>query len=205
MSIEVEKRRRGYIMRKIVISLLAVLTLVGCSVKEDVVKEPEKEQESLNGPDGNYKSTDVKGFQVEGDIIKIDYTFDSTKGITFASFAFQNGIAIPFSHTKDGEYRLSNNLVLPEENNSLSIYIKANSFKKGDEVKFGVGFLNNPDYLPEIEEYTRYNPLKQSISITAKAFVAEEDFISNVAAPKILKEVTWEKVSGDIASVLTIV
>ena len=62
--------------------------------------------------------------------------------------------------------------------------MNARSFKKGDTVNFGYGVVVNPDYFPEIIEFTRFDIMKSNVSAICRDFNVDKDFIGNQSDKK---------------------
>ena len=189
-------------MKKIFIMvflLFCTLTflLFGCAPQPSSTpdsQEPTIEDIISDSPDAEDVSygmgIGVSNMYVYDDYVKLDYSFEPfPKGKEWAILAFQNGTPVPFSFEENGDYSTSHRKIFDNDVES-SIYIQAQSFQKGESLNFAMGFIAEPDYIPPIQEYTRYN-LHQFTGSYAKNFVAEQDFNGTITR-NILTDIEWE-------------
>lgn len=188
------------VLAKTMAFILVFTLLVGCTVNNNEVNNVENEisEDELRGDDGNYISFDYPNIEISDSYVKLNYEFNVYPiGVEYSLLAFQDGLPVPFSLNKDNDFKYAHRLTFDKEKNSSSIYIKANSFKKGDVVSFGMGFINNPDYIPEINEFTFYEISKQMPSISTVKFTVDSDYESDRKNPKILTEIEWQELESD--------
>lgn len=184
-------------MKQMIICLSLVFLLFGCSDKdkqEDPVGKQEdvQKEQALRGDDGNYRELNLSELKVENKVVSLQYSFDAYPiGLTYAIHLLQNGEPIPFAFEKDGEYATTQIKTFKKETNKAQVYIHPHSFEKGDNINFGMTFHNNPDYIPELQEFTRYSieqqfPTGMSYVLTAKtSFDGTESLL--------LKDIKWEQ------------
>lgn len=182
-------------MRKFIMCFLLTFIFLGCADK-DIQKEPienkQEYQEELVGDDGNYRNIELSNLDINNKAISLDYVFDAEpKNLTYAIHLLQDGVPIPFTFEKDGEYASTQFKSFAEEKNAGKVYIQPFSIKKGEKINFGMTFHNNPDYMPEIQEFTRYSfeqqfPSGMSYVLTAKASYDGE-------ASLLLKDSKWKQ------------
>lgn len=178
------------------------ILFTGCSVKQPATesKPPEtttQPPESEDTDDFDLEDSYLHGgsfgdsIEISNEYVKLDYFIAlSRKEIDCTVLAFQNGAAVPFSFEPDGDYSLSHRKTFPTREQNGSIYIKAADFHQGDSVSFGMGFVCNSDFMPEIQESPHYGR-EQMINHYAKAYTASRDFSSDTVI-NILTDVDWE-------------
>lgn len=188
-------------MKKIIICLSLLLILFGC-VNNDKQKEthnkPEEvqEEQELRGDNGNYRKIKLSDLEVENNVVSLQCSFAAyPTGLTYAIHVLQNGVPIPFSFEKDGEYATMQFKTFENENNRAKVYIHPYSFKKDEKINFGMAFHNNPDYIPEIQEFTRY-PMEQQFS-SGLAYLLTAKISYKGSEPLLLENLKWEQ-TGEV-------
>ncbi len=172
---------------------------MGCTVKNNDKEENKEKSQRIeevmpeNGNSG--METDYGEIIIKDKYVELEYLYDPfPKGEETVVMAFQNGIPVPFAFQPDGEYKTVQRKTF-EERTESSIYIKAESFKKGDRVSFGMGYVMEPDYMPKIQEYTSYIP-HQFTATTSKEYTMKQDFVGETKK-NVLKDVQWETYETD--------
>lgn len=181
-------------MKKIIVIVLFIMVVLsGCSVKKDntdaVVENPKQDSEESHGP---FIESEIKDIKILKDSVAL--SADISMGPTNTKYYFhvyQNGIPIEFSFDKGGDKKITQEITLTKEKNSYTFYMDAESFKKGDTVNFGFGIVLNPDYFPEIMEFTRFDIMKSNVSTICHDFKVDKDFIGNQADRKIFDNLEW--------------
>ena len=132
----------------------------------------------------------ISDMHIYDDYVKLDYSFEPfPKGEEWAILTFQNGTPVPFALDGNDDYSICHRKIFDNDVDS-SIYIQAQSFQKGESLNFSMGFIAEPDYIPPIQEYTRYN-FHQFTGDYTKSFVAEQNFNGNINH-NILTDIEWE-------------
>ena len=132
----------------------------------------------------------ISDMHIYDDYVKLDYSFEPfPKGEEWAILTFQNGTPVPFALDGNDDYSICHRKIFDNDVDS-SIYIQAQSFQKGESLNFAMGFIAEPDYIPPIQEYTRYN-FHQFTGDYTKSFVAEQNFNGNINH-NILTDIEWE-------------
>lgn len=197
-----DDRWRSFHMKKLMVSILMIMVVLsGCSVKKDnidkVVENPKEDAEESHGP---FIESEIKDIKILKDSVVLSADISMGPINTKYYFhAYQNGVPIEFSFDKDGDKRITQEITLTKEKNSYTFYMNARSFKKGDTVNFGYGVVVNPDYFPEIIEFTRFDIMKSNVSAICRDFNVDKDFIGNQSDKKILDNLEWTdmKVTDD--------
>lgn len=195
--------RKNLCKRIIACSILSCFLFTACTVKEEGKKEPVQEKtanetnedETSGEEQPGGMATDFGDVIVKDDYVELEYMYEPfPKGRETVVLAFQDGVPVPFAFESDGEYKTVQRRTFEDKMES-SIYIKAQSFKKGDKISFGMGYVMEPDYMPEIQETTSYSP-HQFTAAASKTFTMTDDF-SGETNKNVLKDVEWKSYDVD--------
>lgn len=181
--------------RKIILCCVSIL-ITGCSVKNSEQIPPEQvDLREENDNNESYMEINYKDITVLKDSVALDYDFKiSSASIQkeYSLIAFQDGIPIPFALEEDGDYALEQRVKFNQKDNSSRVYLKTKNFEKEESLELGLGFVSNPDYIPELMEFTRYDITTQSVTFLCGNFKSDISMISQISAPNILKKQNWE-------------
>lgn len=186
-------------MKKLLVLCAVACFLCACSTKDDpaidVDSVNQEQQEEVEH--ANYVSLNYTGIKVKTDYVQLDYEFQTIPyGKEAVLHVIQDGIPIEFALRPEGEYALTHRHTFPQENNKGSVYVRAKSLKEGQKLNIGMGFINNPDYMPEVSEYTRYDGTIQTVTFASKDLEADKTF-SGFTEPKIKQDIQWEVFDKD--------
>ena len=182
-------------MKKFIVCFLLAFIVLGCVNKDkpkELVDNKLEYQEELRGDDGNYRNFELHNLEISNNEISLHYVFDaSPSNLTYSIHLLQNGVPIPFTFEKDGKYESTQFKKFSNEKNEGKVYLQPNSFKKGEKINFGMTFHNNPDYIPKIQEFTRYSFDKQFPSGLSYVLDTKKDYESSSSV--LLENINWKK------------
>lgn len=176
--------------KKCFIIICIFLLMNGCSIKkEDENLTLPQDIDKTNNP---YLMSSFNDINVFEDFVTLHVDLEMGPINTKYYFhAYQNGKPIKFSFDKDGDKKITQELTPTKERNSYTFYMKADSFKKGEKVNFGYGVILNPDYIPDIIEYTRYDITKTNVSAFYHDFNVDKSYNGNKDGINVFNNLKW--------------
>ena len=182
-------------MKKTMVLLISLIFLIfGCSVKED----DHQNEPPIDIPENaeNYLQSTLKDIHIDTDYVELNVDMSAVVGVEYTLFAYQDGLPVLFSLDSAENVALSQRITVEKEEENLKLYMKANSFEKGEQVNFGVGFVSNPNYIPEVIEFTRFDITKQAVSATSMDYQTDKAF-HNETTYQSLNNLKWETIHSD--------